>query len=72
MRHFFAACPVATLSRGMAASTRLTALVALSRTLKRAVSGPLGAVLGAINLATVAATADHDLHPAADAEEQSC
>ena len=62
MRHFFVARPVATLSRGMAASPRRTILVALSGALERAAPGPLGAVLGTINLATVAAAADQHLH----------
>jgi len=70
MRHFFAARPVATLSRGMAASTRRTALVALSGTPKRAVSGPLGAVLGTIDLAAVAAAADHCLGTTTGAQKQ--
>jgi hypothetical protein len=70
MRHFFAARPVAALSRGMAASPRLTILVALSRTLLRAAPDPLGADFGAINLATVAAAADQHLHPTAHAKEQ--
>jgi hypothetical protein len=70
MRHFFAARPVAALSRGMAASPRLTLLVALSGALKRAAPGSLGAVFGTINLAAIAAAADHNLQPAARAEEQ--
>jgi len=70
MRHFFAARPVAALSRGVAASPRLTILVALSRALLRAAPDPLGAAFGAINLATVAAAADQHLHPTAHAKEQ--
>jgi hypothetical protein len=69
MRHFFAARPVATLSRGVAASPRLTILVALSGTLDCAAPS-LGAVFGTINLAAIAAAADHHLHPAARAEKQ--
>jgi hypothetical protein len=42
MRHFFIARPVATLSRGMAASSRLTILVALAGALDRAAPGALG------------------------------
>jgi hypothetical protein len=70
MRHFFAARPVAALSRGMAVSPRLTILVALSSALKRAAPGSLGTVFGTINLAAIAAAADHNLQPAARAEEQ--
>jgi hypothetical protein len=70
MRHFFAARPVAALSRGMAASPRLTLLVTSSGTLKRAAPGSLGAVFGTINLAAIAAAADHHLHPTARAKEQ--
>ena len=70
MRHFFAACPVATLSRGMAASPCRPVLVAPSGALKRAAPGPLGAVLGAINLTTVATAADQHLHPTAGAQKQ--
>jgi hypothetical protein len=70
MRHFFVARPVAALSRGMAPSPRRTTLIALSGALKRAAPGPLGAVLGAIDLAAVAAAADHDLHPTAGAQKQ--
>jgi hypothetical protein len=70
MRHFFVARPVATLSRGMAASPRPTILVALSGALDRATPGALGAVFGTINLAAIAAAADHNLQPAARAEEQ--
>jgi hypothetical protein len=70
MRHFFAARPVAPLSSGVAASPRPTILVALASTLDRAAPGALGAVFGTINLATVAAAADHNLQPAARAEEQ--
>ena len=61
MRHFFVARPVATLSRGMAASPRLTILVALSGALDCAAPGALSAVRGTINLATVAAAADQRL-----------
>jgi hypothetical protein len=61
MRHFFAARPVATLSRGMAASPRRTILVTLPGALKRAPPGALSAVRGTINLATVAAAADQRL-----------
>jgi hypothetical protein len=70
MRHFIAARPVATLSRGVAASPRLTILVALSGALKRAAPGSLGAVFGTINLAAIAAAADQHLHPTARAKEQ--
>jgi hypothetical protein len=70
MRHFFAARPVAALSSGVAASPCLTILVALSGTLKRAAPGSLGAVFGTINLAAIAAAADHNLHPTARAKEQ--
>jgi hypothetical protein len=70
MRHFFAARPVAALSSGVAASPRLAILIALAGALKRAAPGSLGAVFGAIDLATVAAAADHNLQPAVRAEEQ--
>jgi hypothetical protein len=70
MRHFFAARPVATLSSRVAASPRLTILVALAGALKRATPGSPGAVFGTINLPAIAAAADHNLQPAAHAEEQ--
>jgi hypothetical protein len=69
MRHYFAARPVATLSRSMAASPRRTVLVGLSGAPKRAAPGPLGAVFGTIDLAAVAAAADQRLNPAARAEK---
>jgi hypothetical protein len=67
MRHFFIARPVATLSRGMAASPRRTTLIALAGALDRAAPGALSAVRGTINLATVAAAADQRLGAAAGA-----
>jgi hypothetical protein len=70
MRHFFVARSIATLSRGMAASPRLTILVALPGTLDRAAPGLPRAISGAIDLAAVAAATDHDLHAAALAEKQ--
>ena len=70
MRHFFAACPVAALSRGMAASPRMTTLIALTGVLDREAPGALSALRGTINLATVAAAADQHLHPTARAKEQ--
>jgi hypothetical protein len=70
MRHFFIARPVSTLSSGVAASPRWTILVTLSGTLKRTASGSLGAVFGTINLAAIAAAADHNLQPTARAQEQ--
>ena len=71
MRHFFAARPVAALSRGVAASPRLTILVALSGELDRAAPGLPGTVSGTINLAAVAAAANQRLGPAFRADEQS-
>jgi|GEM_PF-6862448 hypothetical protein len=70
MRHFFIAPPVAALSSSVAAAPRWTILVALSGTLKRAAPGSLGAVFGTINLAAIAAAADHNLQPTVRAEEQ--
>ena len=67
MRHFFVARPVATLSRGMAASPRMTTLIALAGALDRATPSLLGAVRGTINLAAVAAAADQRLGAAAGA-----
>ncbi len=63
MRHFFSACPVAALSSGVAASPRPTILVALVSTLDRAAPGALGALSGAINLATVAAAKQTTTRP---------
>ena len=70
MRHFFAARPVATLSSRVAASPRLTILVALSGTLDCAAPGLLSAVFGTINLATVATAADQSLSATAGAKKQ--
>jgi hypothetical protein len=70
MRHFFTARPVATLSRGMAAASCRTILVALSGALDRAVPGALSAVSGTVSLATVAAAANQHLGAAARAKEQ--
>jgi len=70
MRHFFVAPPVATLSRGMAASPCRTILVSLAGALLRAAPDPLSAAFGTINLAAVAAAADQHLHPTARAKEQ--
>ena len=71
MRHFFVAHPIATLPRGMAASPRLTILVALSGTLDGAAPGLLGAVFGTINLAAVTAATDHRLTATPGAQKQS-
>jgi hypothetical protein len=70
MRHFFIARPVAALSSGVAASPRWTILVALSGTLDRPAPSLPRAIPGTINLAAIAAAADHSLPPAAGAEEQ--
>jgi hypothetical protein len=70
MRHFFAARPVAALSRGMPPPPRPAVLVALSGALKRPPPGPIGALSGTINLAAVAAAADQHLHPTTRAKEQ--
>jgi hypothetical protein len=73
MRHFFAARPVAALSRGMAAAPRWAVLVALSGALDAAapgVPGAPGTVFGTINLAAVAAAADQRLGAAAGAQKQ--
>jgi hypothetical protein len=72
MRHFLAAQygPVATLSRGMAASPRLTILVALSGTLDCAAPDLLGAVFGTINLAAITAAADQRLGVTTGAQKQ--
>jgi hypothetical protein len=70
MRHFFVARPVAALSSGVAASPRLTILVAPSGTLHRAAPGSLGTVFGTINLTAIAAAADHNLQPTPRAKEQ--
>jgi hypothetical protein len=70
MRHFFAACPVAALPRGMAAASRWAALVALSGAPAGPAPGLPGTVFGTINLAAVAAAADQRLGAAAGAQKQ--
>ncbi len=70
MRHFFIARPVAALSSGMAASTRMTTLIALASTLDRATPGLPRAISVAIDLAAVAAATDHNLQPTPCAKEQ--
>jgi hypothetical protein len=70
MRHFFAACPVAALSRGMAASPHWAVLVALAGALDRATPGLPGTVSGTINLTAVAAATDQRLGAAAGAQKQ--
>jgi hypothetical protein len=70
MRHFFVARPVATLSRGVAASPCRTILVTPAGTVKRAPPGSPSAVLGTIDLAPVAAAANQHLHPTPHAKEQ--
>jgi hypothetical protein len=70
MRHFFVARAVAALPRGVTTAPDLAILVALSGALDRAAPGALSAVLGTINLTSVAAAADHDLHSTARAEKQ--
>jgi hypothetical protein len=70
MRHFFAARPVAALSRGVAAAPRWAILVALSGALDAAAPGVPGTVFGTINLAAVAAAADQRLGAAAGAQKQ--
>jgi hypothetical protein len=67
MRHFFAARPVATLSRGVPASPRRTTLIALAGALDRATPSLLSAIRGTINLAAIAAAADQHLGAAAGA-----
>ena len=67
MRHFFAARPVAALSRSMAAAPRWAILVALSGALDAAAPGVPGTVFGTINLAAVAAAADQHLEPTSGA-----
>jgi hypothetical protein len=70
MRHFLIARPVATLSSSVAASPRMTTLIALAGTPDRATPGLPRALSGAIDLAAVAAAADRDLFAAACAEKQ--
>jgi hypothetical protein len=70
MRHFFAARPVAALSRGMAAAPRWGVLVALSGALDAAAPGVQDTVFDTINLAAVAATADQRRGAAAGTQQQ--
>jgi hypothetical protein len=70
MRHFFIARPVTALSSGMAASTRMTTLIAPSGTLHRAAAGLSRTISSAIDLAAVAAATDHNLQPTPCAKEQ--
>jgi len=72
MRHFFVARPIAALSRGMAPSPGRTTLIALSGALDSAAPGALSALRGTVNLATVAAPTDHDLHPTGCTKKQPC
>jgi hypothetical protein len=70
MRHFFAARPVAVLSRGMSPPPDRCVLVASARPPQRRLAGQPGAVAGAIGLAAVATTAHHHLGAAASAQEK--
>jgi len=72
MRHFFVARPIPALSRGMATSPGWTTLIALSSALNSAAPGALSALRGTVNLATVAAPANHDLHPAGCTKKKPC
>src|SRR5271170_168442 len=70
MRHVLPPRPVASGPRGMAEPPLATGLVALSGRSQRAVPCLLGAVVGAIDLATVTAAADQCLDATARANKQ--
>jgi len=61
MRHFFSACAVAALALGMLEPSGPAALVAPTSTTQRLAPGRLRAPLAAVDMAPVAAPADHHL-----------
>jgi len=61
MRHFLAARPVATRPRSMGEPSRTARLVAPSGSTQAAVAGPWRTIAGAIDLPTIAVTADQHL-----------
>jgi hypothetical protein len=70
MRHIFAARPIATRPIGMREPPPTTGLVTLSGSTLRAVPGSRGAVSGTVDLAAIAAAADHALGTATGAQKQ--
>ncbi|HRF10936.1 MAG TPA: hypothetical protein PLR37_02200 [Candidatus Accumulibacter phosphatis] len=71
MRHFLLAPPVTVASFGMLEAASPAALVAAAGLAHRGPASVFGTALGTINLAPIAHAADHDLHSAAVAVEQS-
>ena len=70
MRHIFAARPIATRPIGMREPPPTTGLVTLSGSTLRAVPGSRGAVSGTVDLAAIAAAADHARGAATGAQKQ--
>ncbi len=71
MRHIVLTQPVTAASFGMLEAASSALLVAVTRFLERSAACGLGAAIGTIHLAPVAATADDDLGSAAMAKEES-
>lgn len=70
MRHFILPCAISTGALRMFAATPMTCLVASARFALRLASGPLGAILLAVDVAAVAAGADQHLRAAAGAQKK--
>lgn len=70
MRHVLASCPVAPGPLGMAQPPITALLIAPSGLALRTTPRFLGAALGAVDLAAIAAAANHHRSPAANAPEE--
>src|SRR5215472_13427605 len=70
MRHILLPGAITTGARSVQEPATMAHLVAPGGGTWRVISGPTGAVSGAVDVAPIAAAADHDLYAAAGTEEQ--